>query len=196
MAVNHARDILGDIDNLAARVRDLEGARTIGAQAPKLISRTALAGTAASVTFSAVPAYNYLQLFWRAQLSAAGPTDMLVQVDGNSAASYLWGKLSGHNAVASQSDGGGVASSAKFGVVGGTTANYFSNGVLTLAGWASATGFLTMSGSSCTWNTATSNWEELYSAQFDVAGPHTSLTIFPGANSFAAGSQFSLYGVN
>lgn len=189
-----------DQANLRQRVavleRQMAQTASLAANTAQLVKPVILTASTASVTFSAVPAYTNLQLVWRAQLSAAGPTDVLIQIDGSGGSNYLWAKLSGHLAAASSSNSGALTTSSKIGVVGGLTAGYFANGIVNLAGWSSSTGYLTMSGTSCTWNAATADWEEVYSGLYAAVGPHTSLTVFPATGSFTAGSEFSLYGMS
>lgn len=147
----------------------------------------------AAINFGPIPACRSLRLQWRAQLTAAGPTDVFLTVDGDATAHYTWGKLSGHNAAASSSNGAGLVTATKVGVIAGA-ASYFSSGEVRISGWSTSTGYLTTSATSCTWNGAASDWEELYSGSYTEVGPHTSLTIFPGTAGFGPGSEFSLYG--
>ena len=196
MAVNHSQNVLDLIDSLLTRVADLEASRTLGPQAPKLIRPTTLAAPAASVTFSAIPAYSNLRLEWRARLTSGGPTDLEMQVDANSSALYLWSKMESASASQANFHSGAAATLMKIGAVGGSTAGYFGNGSLTIAGWANATGYVSFSGTSAHFDSNSVDYIGTYGGLYASVAPHNSLMIFPASGSFAAGSQFSLYGVN
>jgi hypothetical protein len=166
------------------------------AMQPTQIATQTLSGSAASVTFSSIPAFARLQVFWRARLTPTSQQNMQLRIDGDSTAGhYVWSKVSGRAAAASAADGGTSATAAAIGVVAGTTANYFSSGVAWIAGWNQSTGFASISATSAAWDTNTSYWSETYAAEFvGAVGPHTSITLLPASNSFDTGSQFSLYG--
>lgn len=159
------------------------------------IATQTLGGTTASVTFSSIPAFTSLMLFWRARSSAAGMVDLEIQLDGVTTSSYLWSKLSGNGTTASATHSASAVAFMKAGSVGGTTASYFSTGHLSVGGWASTTGFATIAGTSCAFDAAGTDLSETISGQYNAVGAHTSLKLLLSANSFAAGSQFSLYGV-
>lgn len=165
--------------------------------APQQIATQTLIANAASVTFSSIPAtYNFLRLEWRVHLSAGGATDLEMQVDGNSGTSYLWSKMESASATQMNTHAGAAASFMKIGATGATTSGYFGNGSLTIGGWANTTGYLTFSGTSTYFDSNTTDYVGTYGGLYANAAPHSSLTIFPASNSFLAGSQFSLYGVN
>lgn len=159
------------------------------------IATQTLVGTTASVTFSSIPAYTMLLLAWRARSSAAGTVDLEMQLDGVTTSSYLWSKLTGNGSTASATHSASAVAFMKAGSVGGTTASYFSTGQLTIGGWANATGFANISGTSAMFDAAGTDLSETISGQYNAVGPHTSLKLLLSANSFAAGSQFALYGV-
>lgn len=163
---------------------------------PQLIQSQTLTSTAASVTFSSIPAYNNLRLEWRAHLSSGGATDLEMQVDGNVGSNYVWSKMESNSGTQANFHAGAATTLMKIGAVGGTTANYFGNGSLTIAGWANANGFLSFSGTSTYFDSNTTDYVGTYGGLYASVAPHNSLLIFPAAGSFAAGSQFSLYGVN
>lgn len=162
---------------------------------PGQIATQTLVGTAASVTFPAIPAYTTLSLTWRARLSAAGSTDMHMQIDGNTGNNYLWSKIEASNGASNAAHAAGAVAFINVGVISGDTASYMGSGQQTLAGWASGTGFLTTSGTYVNFSTTTVDWSGTAGGQFNVAGPHTSIKLVPAAGSFAAGSQFVLYGL-
>lgn len=153
-----------------------------------------LVGTTASVTFSGIPPCTRLSLFHRSRLSTASQVDLLMQIDGNVGSAYLWAKVEAANGVASGSHAGALTTSIKLGVVSGTTTSYFGNGRQEIDGWSNSTGFMTCSGPYGNFDGTATDWAGTASGQFNVVGPHTSVKLFPSSGSFAAGSQFTLYG--
>jgi hypothetical protein len=163
---------------------------------PQLIANQTLVANTPSVTFNNVPAYNNLRLEWRTHLNAGGATDLEMQIDGSAASLYVWSKMESMSTTQSNFHSGAATTFMKVGAASATTANYFSSGSLTIAGWGSSTGYLSFSGTSAFFDTNAVDYIGTYGGLFAATGPHTSLTIFPAGNQFAAGSQFSLYGVN
>lgn len=154
-----------------------------------------LGTTVASITFTGIPAVTRLILSWRVRQSASGATDLLMQIDGNTGNNYLWAKVEANAGTAGGSHAGAATSSIKIGVVDGNTASYFGSGYQVLDGWANATGFMTTTGPYSNFSTTTADWSGNASGQYSGTGPHNSIKIFPLANSFVAGSQFSLHGM-
>ena len=153
-----------------------------------------LGATTASVTFSSIPAVTRLQLVARFRYSTTGAVDVMMQLDGNTGSNYLWTKLESNATVVSGTRSGALTTSAKLGVLSGTNASNFGSGQYTIDGWANATGFCTWTGTYANYDSATADWAATIAGMFAVVGPHNAVKIFPSANSFAAGSQFSIYG--
>jgi hypothetical protein len=153
-----------------------------------------LVGTTASVTFSNIPAVTRLLWLWRGRSSAAGLVDVEMQFDGNTGTNYLWSKGGSNNGASAAAHSAAAVAFMKIGIADGTTASYFSSGRLDIDGWSQSTGFATASGTGTLFSTTTSDAAEVYAGQFNVVGPHSSIKVLLSANSFAAGSQFSLYG--
>lgn len=167
------------------------------ANSPQLIQTQTLTGTQASVTFAGIPSsYNFLRLEWRVHLNAGGATDLQMQVDGNSGSNYIWSKMEAASATQMNTHAGAATTFMKIGATGSTTASYFGNGSLTIGGWANSNGFLTFSGTSTYFDSNTVDYIGTYGGLYAGNAPHNSLLIYPASNSFIAGSQFSLYGVN
>lgn len=164
---------------------------------PQVVDSESLTGSASFVTLTVPtgPGYNFLQLEWRAHLTSGGPTDLLMQVDGNTGSSYVWAKMEAVSAAQSNFHAGAAATTTKIGAVGGTTAGYFASGSLSIAGWATATGYMSTSGTSTLFDSNTSDYVGTYGDLFAVNGPHSSIKIYPASGSFAAGSQFLLLGL-
>jgi len=149
--------------------------------------------TTASVTFSGLPAVNRIMLVWRARNTAASFGDLQMQID-SATTNYQSAKVQGRGGAVSVVTT--TTTYAPIGIVVGTTASYFSSGVATLDGWGTSTGFLSYSGTSAAFDSAASYWAETYDGQYLAAGAHTSIKLMPGVGSFAAGTMFSLYGLN
>ena len=161
-----------------------------------MLQQNVLTATTASVTFSSIPTYPRLVLFWRARLSAAGPQDINLQIDGNNGSQYLYNYIDAVNGATDAHHSGGLVTSIIVGTADGNTANYFASGDLSLDGWANATGYLTMAGTWANFSTTTTDIVGAIGGLYQGVGPHSSFTLTPASGSFAAGSQFSLYGYN
>jgi hypothetical protein len=153
-----------------------------------------LVGTTASVTFTGISGvYRRVVVFWRARSSGAALADVEVQLDANTGNNYLWSKGGGTSGAASAGHSGAAVAFMKCGIVDGTTASYFSSGEFAIDGWANATGFATLSGRGALLSTLTVDAAEAYAGQFNVVGPHNSIKMLLSSNSFAAGTEISLY---
>ncbi|HXR74008.1 hypothetical protein [Actinocrinis sp.] len=161
-----------------------------------MLQKTVLTSTTASVTFSSIPVYTRLVVFWRVRLSASGPQNILLQVDGDTNADYLWNFVDAINGTAGGSHAGLGTSSIIIGTADGNTANYFASGDLSLDGWANTSGYLTASGTWANFSTLTTDAVGAVGGLFVGVGPHSSFLLKPASGSFVAGSQFSLYGYN
>jgi hypothetical protein len=180
---------------LLAQLQNLQN--QVNNNTPQLIQTQTLGSTTASVTFTvpASPAYTRLSLYWRARLSAAGSQDLELQFDGDTAAHYLWAKVEASNGAAGGAHAGASpVAIIKIGVVSGDTASYFGSGRQDIEGWSNSTGFLTCTGPYANFDVAGTDWSGNASGIYLATGPHTSIKVFPAANSFVAGSTFSLYG--
>jgi hypothetical protein len=162
---------------------------------PTRIGTTTLGSTTASVTFSSIPAFTRIVLCYRVRSSASGLVDIQMRIDGNSGSNYLWTKMEEDSGASNPSHSAGAVTFAKVGVADGNTASYFASGTMTLEGWNTATGFMTFSGAFGGFSTSTVDWAGSAAGQFNVVGPHTSITLLLSSNSFAAGSTFSIYGM-
>ena len=163
---------------------------------PQLIQDVALTSTTASITFSNVPSvFNFLRLEWRIHLNTGAITDLLMQVDGNTGSNYLWSKMESSSTTQANVHSGALVTSMRIGLLGTGTAAYFGEGALTIGGWSNPTGDLTFSGTSAYFDSSTVDAIGTYGGLYAGATPHSSLKIFSAANSLAAGSQFSLFGL-
>lgn len=153
-----------------------------------------LGTTTATVTFSSIPAVTRVLLVGRYRNSAAAVGDVLMQLDGASTSTYLWTKVETNGTVVGGTHAGALTSSSKIGVAAGDTGSYFGNCQIMIDGWSNATGFCTWTGTHANYDTAANDWAGTIGGMYTVVGPHNALKIFLSANSFAAGSQFTLYG--
>lgn len=154
-----------------------------------------LVATTASVTFTGLPAVTRLGVYWRARGSASGGQMINMQFDANTGSVYQWVRMASASAAASATHSGGAVAQIQIGVIDGTTASYFASGQQIIDGWNQATGFTTTTGTYCNLSTTTVDDGGSIGGQMNVVGPRSSIKFFPAANSFAAGSQFSLYGL-
>ena len=152
-----------------------------------------LGSTTASITFTGIPAVNRLMLAWRTRSSAAGGVFVQMQLDANTGTNYLWNRSASSAGAANMGHSGAAVAQINIGISDATTASYFGSGFTVIDGWNTATGFATCAGSFCNFSSTTSDDAGSTGGQFNVVGPHTSLKVFLSANSFAAGSEFSLY---
>lgn len=164
---------------------------------PSQIGTQTLGSPAASVTFSAIPAHTSLRLHWHARCDGSGSTQLLLmRVNGDTGSTY-------HRQYTEAIGGGGSGSSGSTGqssLLGGqvaatsATANYFAGGSMTWTGWAGAAGWPTVVSTCSAFVTgATTSTVGTYCGQYTVAGPYTSITLYPASGNFVAGSTFSLY---
>lgn len=163
----------------------------------QLVKRRVVSGSAvSSVSLDSLPAvFTSLRLEWWAHLTSGGPTDLLMQVDGNTGANYTWAKMEAASATQSNFHGNAAATTTKIGAIGGTTSGYFASGTITIAGWNNSTGYVSTSGTSTLFDSNTADYVGAYGGQLVVAAPHSSLQIAPASGQLAVGSQFSVYGM-
>lgn len=161
---------------------------------PQLIQTQTLASPQTNAFFSVPAPFTRLTLYWQARLSAAGQTDVLLQVDSNSGNNYLWAKVEAANGVTAASHAAAATSAIKIGVVSGDTANYTGGGKQEIEGWSNTAMFLSSSGHYSNFDAVGTDWSGAAGGTFLVVGPHTAVKIFASAGSFATGSTFSLYG--
>lgn len=160
--------------------------------APAQLGTTQVVSGAASVTFSSVPPVKRLLIEWRARLGATGATDLLLQIDADAGSHYLWAELLSRATTAQAGDSGGLTTSLRMGTLSGTTANYYGSGAIWLDGWNSSTNFTGISATGQAWDSTAAYWNQLFGAQYIVAGPHTSVKLFPATGTMSG--EFTLYG--
>ena len=138
---------------------------------------------------------------WRAQGTvAAAATQLYVQLNGISAADYLWQAMQGNNTTAASLDSSGAVDFMQLATIcaASATSGYFSSGQFILDGCNQTTTSVTAQGSATAFVTTSNSYAGTYGGLYNntAATVVSSVTLLPGAGSFAAGSQFSFYGMN
>jgi len=160
-----------------------------------LISSNVLASSAASVTFSAIPA-TYTDLVVR--LSVRGDnTGLILEMTLNSATStYSNTLLLGNGATASSTRNTGQAY-LRAGYVNpsGSTASTFSSGEIYIPNYTSTTN-KPMSSLGITENNATTAYIANYANLWQTSSAITSISLQVTGQNFVSGSSFYLYGIS
>lgn len=151
-----------------------------------LISKQSLASTASSVTFSSIPqGYTHLLLVILAAGSASGNVE--INLNGDFGANYSYLTVGGNatSAFASRS------TSALFGQIGAisTTPGTYR---VDIAGYSGTTLIKSATSTSVTLG---GPFSELVGTSWNNIAAITSITLTPSTGTFAAGSIFSLYGL-
>ena len=163
-----------------------------------LISSQVLASSAASVTFSSIPAtYTDLVLRVSARNTAtASPYSVGIQFNGDTSTSYSWTNLGGTGSAAFSSNSGGAVNVAVGGFIPGSdlTANTFSNDEIYIPSYlASQNKPLGTFGVSE--NNATTNYYSVLASLWRNNAAITSITALANTGNFVSNSSFYLYGI-
>ena len=160
-----------------------------------LISSNVLTSSAASVTFSSIPA-TYTDLVLR--ISARGDdTGLLLEMTLNSATStYSNTLLLGNGATASSTrNTGQVYLRAGYVNPSGSTASTFSSGEIYIPNYISTTN-KPMSSLGMTENNATTAYIANYANLWQTSSAITSISLQVTGQNFVSGSSFYLYGIS
>ena len=163
----------------------------------QLISSNVLSSSAASVTFSSIPA-TYTDLVLRYSARGASNIDTVkIEINADSTVLYSYRSLQGDGSAASSSnDGGGDTQiSVPYGVVNSTkTASTFSSGEIYIPNYTVAQN--RQIGTHQTQeNNGTSSGMAVTAGLYRSTTTITSVTLSGSGGSFAAGSSFYLYGI-
>lgn len=162
-----------------------------------LISSNVLTGSAASVTFSAIPStYTDLVLRISARTARAAVVDRIqVNVNSLTTAIYSMRGLLGDGSTAS-SNSDSAQTFANFVYTNGntTTSNTFSTTELYLPNYAGSTNKV-MSVVGATEDNATANYEYAGAHLIGTTSAISSITLTGLVSSFVSGSSFYLYGI-
>jgi hypothetical protein len=162
----------------------------------QLISSNVLSSSAASVTFSSIPA-TYTDLVLRCSVrNSAASTQADLWVTFNSSTSYSYRNLRGNGASASSIGGTDTVLPAGQSIVGSTaTASTFSSIELYIPSY-TANQNKPVSIISATENNATTAWSVVTAGLNSMTAAITSVVFSQtGATTFDSGSSFYLYGI-
>lgn len=180
-----------DVATQVARIAVLEAAGVYRAQ-------TTLAGTTASVTFSGISsALSDLCIKYTARgTQVANSVNVCLRINSDSTAVYDYNAAQFANGAV----GSDIVAGATFIELGpmpaaSATAGVFGGGVIDIIGWDSPhSTYLTIGGRTHAYIPAVNAYVTIPGGHYRSAGPYTSVTLIPEFGSFAAGSQFDLYG--
>lgn len=166
-------------------------------QVAQIAATQTLGSTTASVTFSGLPAgVNAFKVRWSARCSDANAAEqMKLQINGATGSSYIWEVNQANNTTVAATTSAGASTFIQIGTVtaASATADYWASGEFTVDNGISAAKFPNVQGTAAAFATTTNMWCGVYSGQYVVAGPVTSLTMFGATGSLIANSQFSIY---
>ena len=166
-----------------------------------LISSNVLTTTAASITFSAIPAtYTDLVLRMSARSAASSDTDgFTIKFNGSSAAEYSYTTLSGNGASASSSRDFGNAAGYYSETVNGSTStsNTFGNTAIYIPSYTASQNKPISTFGASEINSASGSYIQSLADLWRNTAAITSITITNGsATNFVSGSSFYLYGIS
>lgn len=165
-----------------------------------LISSNVLASSAASVTFSAIPA-TYTDLVVRYSMRSTnannGPSNQLVRFNGSSAANYSQTTLLGISSTPLSTRETNETRFLTYAVGGGSTSNTFSNNEIYIPNYAGSTNKVASNFDVSENNSSTDfQWGVGVRAYLrSVTAAITSITIDGNGDNIASGSSFYLYGI-
>lgn len=162
----------------------------------QLAATQILGASAASITFSSLPAVDTLMgVFLLRTDTGSGGSYTTMRFNGDSGNNYTWQALFGDGATVTSANAGGSVNGMHFSVAPGSgdTANYFAQGSFTVTG-ASGSTFKSMSstffGPIAPTNTNAGTIGGLWASTAAI----TSITLVPNSGNFVAGSAVALYG--
>jgi hypothetical protein len=160
-----------------------------------LIQAQTLASSAASVTFSSIPAtYTDLQIFCSARDADTGGAVVALSFNG------VTTNLSSRNLTGNGSAASSGSSSSAFAIAarsdsGDRTANTFGNSSFYVPNYAGASYNKPVSVHSAEETNATAVFMNVTAGLWSTTAAITSLTLTPGVANFVIGSSFYLYGI-
>ena len=163
----------------------------------ELITADILTTTAASVTFSAIPAtYTDLVLRYFAKQNAGGQQYIVITLNGDTSTVYSDTSLNGNGSAASSSRDSNAAPTGIFGsVLGGTGDDGFNSGEIYIPSY-TANQNKPLSMINVTEDNATAANIDAVALLYRSTSAITSIEFKPGANSLVSGSSFYLYGIS
>lgn len=165
-----------------------------------LISSNVLSSSAASVTFSSIPA-TYTDLVVRASVKYTEDSEyntLKITLNGSSSAVYCTTRLDGNGSAASSSRTSGATTGFAYNYMNGGASNMtnvFSSFELYLPSYLSST-TKPLSAVLMQEKNATGAFMSANASLFNNTSAITSLTLTPGSPDFASGCSFYLYGIS
>jgi hypothetical protein len=165
---------------------------------PQRLDQKMLAGTAASITLHVptAPAFSALRVTWSARGDNATPaTFMCVQLNGDTAARYVWQLNQANVAAVAGGNSAGAVTQIEVGTMAAATASagYVGSGEFVIPNASGAT-FKGVSGHSTSENAAANGYSGSYGGLWAATAAITSITLFPLNGNLVAGSAAYLYG--
>jgi hypothetical protein len=168
----------------------------------ELITANTLATSAASVTFSSIPAtFTDLVVRWSARADISNATNQIyVKLNGTSGTAYSWTFVRGNGSAAASGNASGVGYwGGNYATGNSGTSNTFGLGELYIPSYTSSTkkpaGFFSTAENNTT--TAGDTFIYAIASLADITSAITSIEFtLAGANNFMATSSFYLYGIS
>jgi hypothetical protein len=164
------------------------------------IATTYLAGTAASVEFTSIPAtYEHLQLRVSGRQNSAGSAggNFHIRFNGDTGTNYSNHTMQTYGGTSINADGyTGFAYVYLAGRLSGPTSDaaQYATTIIDIADYANTNKNTTMMAMSE--SISASNYLVFLSALWDNTAAVTTILLYPSSASFARGSEFTLYGLN
>lgn len=165
---------------------------------PQLLQTVSVGVTTSSVTLTVPAGYKRMAVNWRVRSTVSNLAEQLyLQFNGDTASHYMWENLQSNNATVSGASAGGLTTAIQVATVtGGTSsANFFASGSFIVDGIADATNYATVAGNGSAYSTATNAWVGTYGGMWGNSSLVTSMQLHCSSGSIAAGSTFSMYGL-
>ncbi len=203
MGANHSRNLLDDLDKLAARVRDLEASRAVGGQ--QLLYKTVLAGPASVVRLpgaGSIPQnLTNLRLIISAKsdgTGASGYDAAGLQFNGVTSASYDWNSYwVTQGSTTMNAIGGNATTNMQCAEIWNAHFGSAGRGIATIdiPNYSDVNNIKSFSGQSTAVDGGTAGILQAYGGSMTGStAAITSLTVVMGVGSFVADSTFCLYG--
>lgn len=167
------------------------------------IASVTASGGETSLSFTSIPStYKHLQVrvIYRDTASAVGAATATVNFNNDSGANYAFHQVRGNGSTvnAFSYTSRNNMSMQDFGILAGSGTNIFGAGIMDIVDYASTSKYKTakMFGGQNANSSSTSYEMSISSGVWMSTSAITSMTFGAGYTAFAAGSTFSLYGVN
>lgn len=173
-------------------------------QAVQLIQTTKLSSSQASIVSPVITGYTHVRVLWQARTTSGNLSDfMQARLNGDTGNNYGWQYVEGQGTTA-QAAAAAVSTASVVNVGrasgGGAAAGYFGGGAFDVVGFGQAASGHQASIAGTAFVAAGTGATQLitgtYSGNYIPSAGLTTITLLPGAGSFAAGTSVSFYGYN